>query len=543
MLRTWHWVAVGIASFLVLPAYAQKKSSGRGTEAIVGTLLEDVDSLNTITSGHTRDIGTLKQKTDELADKVGPGTLEAIAPVTKDVELLKADVSELKREVAGLKALIDKGAKKLFWMTPIFQIRIRPEYQRNRIDVSSDAKDQDLYYLQRLRFGLAVEPIKGVRGVAVAQDSRLWGTENPVAGRDATVSNDNNLDLHEGYVLLYDLFTPGLEVQSGRFEMQFGEGRQIGRNNWGNVGRSFDGARIGYRMADTFRIDAFGAVIRDVPPLVVSSQPVATQIGVGGGPAATLTDMNLYGLYATVDVWKPLTGDIYGLYVHDDKTADASRIGTVGARLVAKPVAGLTIEGEAAVQFGVRDTRDPTGRVIEADHLATAYHLDASYEIPVAMSPSFGIFFDSASGDADPTDDSSVRYEPVFPTRHAKYGLMDNFSWQGIWVVGPTFRMKPHPTVGIRLDYRYFGLSTDGGTIRAFEGTTTFAPGGSKAIGHEFDITADWQAMEWLRFELGYGVFAPGAATEGATATVGGVTRVLGGDAAHFVYFQTTLGI
>ena len=530
-------VTIVLVLVLALPALAQPKK-GTGTEAVVSAMIEDVDALNTVTAGHTREIANLKQKTDELADKIGPGVREVIAPVVKDVDTLKNDVGELKKEVSGIKELLDRGAKKLFWITPIFELRIRPEYQRNRTDMSSSSKDQDLYYLQRLRFGLKVEPVKGVRGVVVAQDSRRFGSEA------STSSNDNNLDLHEGYLLLYDLFTPGLEVQAGRFEMAFGSGRQVGRDEWGNVGRAFDGARIAYRLADKFRVDVFGAVVRDYAPRLYD-HPEPTLLGASAPLSVSQSDQNFYGLYATIDFFKPLVADIYGFYLMDNTTGAARDIGTVGLRAVAKPVAGLKVEGEAAVQFGAVDVKDPDGKLIEARHLATAYHLDASYEAPVALSPSLSLAFDSASGDANPQDDKSVAYQPLFGSRHGFFGIADLFNWQGVWLVGPGVGLKPHSTVTVKMDYRYVGLATgkDGGDVRAFDGVARFEGGESSSVGHEIDLTASWRPMEWLSFDAGYALFKPGAATKGTRLLVGNEERVLGGDLAHFGYVQAILGI
>ncbi len=514
---------------------AKKVVKASGTEAVVATLMDDVDSLNTVAAGHTKEIGNLKQKVDDIEKKLGEGVSQAIGPVQKDVAELKTDVEAVKQDVVTLKSLLDKN-NQLFWLTPTLEVRVRPEFQTNRTDMNVDNDDRNFVGNQRIRFGVEMEPRKGLKGKIVIQDSRQWGMENSVTSDAAT-----HLDLHEGYILMSDLFTPGLSFQVGRMEMNYGAERQISRSNWHNVGRSFDGARLAYELPDAFKLDLFAMAVRH-PGSVVGH------------------DSGFYGIYGTANSWQYLKADWYLLYLDDSSgslkvngaSVDAkSRIGTVGARLVSNPVDGLTLEAEASVQFGKVDVVDQAGaKEITASHLATAYFAQALYEFQVETAPTLGAFFQASSGDANPYDDRDVMYRPNFPAKHGVFGMQELFTWQGVMDVGPTLRISPIKDLLIRADFHYLFLTSDGGRIQAFDQVATFTSGHGKFpfVGQEYGILARWKAMDYFTLEGGYSLFKPGSEAQNATvptvdAQGNAATRAIGSDLSHYVYLQATLAL
>ncbi len=69
------------------------------------------------------------------------------------------------------------------------------------------------------------------------QDSRIWGqTGNPSGYTD-------NIDLHQAYIVLKNLFDVPFQLQAGRFEVKYGTERFFGQVT-GLYGRTFDGARL-----------------------------------------------------------------------------------------------------------------------------------------------------------------------------------------------------------------------------------------------------------------------------------------------------------
>lgn len=498
---------------------AKKKAtqSASGTDAVVGTLVDEVDGLNLVSSGHTKQIGDLKERMSKAEARIPTVASEAVEPLRTELKATKAELEDAKKEIASLKSLVGDTKKKLWWLTPDIELRIRGEYVRNYLDLESSIDDDDLRFAQRVRMGVTLEPIKGLKGVVQFQDSRLWGAE------PSTATSINGVDLHQGYLLATDLFTPGFSVQAGRMQIDLGSGRQVGRSDWDNVGRAFDGIRIGYERTGTFRIDAIASLVRESGP------PMGH-------------DMNLFGVYAATTALKWLDADLYGFYLDDGTIRKVRMIGTIGARLVVRPAEGLSIEGEAAVQFGKRETQDLNGGLLEAKHLATAYYFAANYQANVVMKPSIGLFFLSASGDANPYDDRSVSYEPLFPTRHRLVGQMDLYTWQGVWDVGGSLGTAPVEGLDFGLDYHAIFLSMNGGDILGAGRYLHFPADSGKFVGHEVDLRLRWTANTYLGFDLGYSAFLPGEATRSASymSDLGGTLTPMGSDASHFLYLQGT---
>lgn len=513
LVLAWFLVAGGSGPVLAQSDKWKSKPRISGDAAVLETLLEDQDSLNMVTAGHTKQLGELKERVGELEEKLKKAEAEAAA-AKKDAEAARTGVETLDQEVSEVQDRFVDGDRQLPKFIPHFEFRVRPEYTTNRIDLNSDNGDADFYYLQRVRLGASLEPQKGVRGTIVLQDSRTWG-EIPGTGMP-----QDSMGLYEGYILLTDLFTPGFEVQVGRFAMGFGLERQIGKNDWSNHGRAFDGIRVAYHRPKIINVDFFATVIQD-------------------SRAAAGPNEDFYGLHLSTDVLDFMDFELYGLYLHNDTEDMGSRIGTIGARVEARPVKGLMLEAEAAVQFGKVDAAMPAG-VTSIDHLATAYGITARYAIPVDTTPTLGLFFHSASGDANQLDDRSVAYRPLFPTDHGFYGNMDLFTWQGVWEIGPTFSLDPVKGLRVKADYHAIFLSSDGGVVQsAFGGTTTFPSSSGKFVGHELDLVVGWAAMKWLSLETGYSLFVPGNVAEKATVTVdNGAVLAMGNDTAHWFYFQ-----
>jgi hypothetical protein len=159
-------------------------------------------------------------------------------------------------------------------------------------------------------------------------------------------------------------------------------------------------------------------------------------------------------------------------------------------------------------------------------------HAQAHYRFDVRTAPSLGLFFSFATGDANPFNDRSHAYRPGFHSRHNVFGLLDLFTWQGVWDIGPSFRLAPHKDVSIELNYHVFSLSSNGGLVKAFNTESSwrgddrplgevyrhvsFPVGGSRFLGQELDLIVGWQATSWLRLDLEYGFFVPGARTRRA---------------------------
>jgi hypothetical protein len=115
------------------------------------------------------------------------------------------------------------------------QVRVRAEIDGR--DFNNDTYPTT-FTVMRTRLGAKKSFEKKVDIKVVLQDSRFFGEE-----QDTRAAIDN-LDLHEAFVKLNHPLGLPLSVQAGRFEMPYGNQRLIAKNNWHNVGRSFDGIKF-----------------------------------------------------------------------------------------------------------------------------------------------------------------------------------------------------------------------------------------------------------------------------------------------------------
>ena len=146
------------------------------------------------------------------------------------------------------------------------QIRLRGEVDAR--DFDSDTQTDEAVS-SRVRLQVGVEPIEKIRAVVQVQDVRIWGEEiDTLADSDADA-----FDLHQGYLVIDDLFGSGLQIQGGRQEVNFGEQRLVGAVDWTQNARSLDGILmkkeidgIGWIQPFWFMIDEEDDVEGDRPP-------------------------------------------------------------------------------------------------------------------------------------------------------------------------------------------------------------------------------------------------------------------------------------
>lgn len=552
-------LAVLVATLLLPGGNASAKPKAVAEDdAATSVLMEELDAVNSVNAGHTREIADLKKRLAELEAALKKATEETLPKVTDEVQASRKELEVAQSRLGELESRQWWKGRKLSWLIPMLELRLRPMYDRNRSDTNTDRGDSDLYYLQRLRLGLTLQPWKGVQGVVVFQDAREWGEEK------STVSNQRNLDLYLGYLLLDDIAGSGAWVQAGRFAMKYGEGRQVSLRNFNNVGQAFDGVRVGWKRPKVMAADAFVAFYRNGYAPVFQAQ--------GQDKYAVFS-----GLYLSTDVLPYLDMELYGFYQDNGFVQQTEKVGTIGARLVARPVKGLVLEGEAAVQFGKVTGRDESANLIEASHLATAYFVQARYTVPVRTGPWAGLFFYSASGDANPWDRQSVAYRPLFPSGKGNMGNLELFKWQGVWDIGPTVGLNPTSNIRASLDWHFYSLGTDGGSLLGFDAQSPRASdaypaalvnrmfnvpaGGSRFLGHELDIELQWKPVDVLALGAGYSFFKPGAAArrgqvlsvaERTTQSADGAEVKtsywkrdyrMGSDLSHRVWIEATLSL
>jgi hypothetical protein len=364
-----------------------------------------------------------------------------------------------------------------------------------------------------------------------------------VEGRDSTTHGDDRnpnresdqFDLHQAYVVLGNAKEFPVTLKVGRQEMTYGDERVIGVGDWGNLGRSFDAAKLRFEN-DSLWVDAFSG--RVVMP---------DQFNLNG-----VNDYDWFsGVYASTKKLVPWQEtQVYFLSRNANVQAGVADPGwlttppgardiyTLGMRVKSLPgkLKGWDYTGEMVYQMG---SINSLGKRL--DQQAVALSLGGGYTLEETVGkPRLGLEYNYSSGDSDPTDGKSQTLDTLFPTAHKVYGYMDLIGWRNLHNPRFSVGIKPAKPVQVTLDYHAFWLADDrdffypeSGAGRAANGYGRNS-GLSKYVGSEVNLDVTYTVKSWLGFRTGFGHFFRGSYIEDSV-------RANGSQDADWVYLQTTL--
>ena len=393
--------------------------------------------------------------------------------------------------------------------SPLFtlngQIRHRSEYDAR--DFSGE-RDPFAFHLLRTRLGVTVQPAPDVRGFVQVQDARFFGGEDRAQARGTLDGDADQLDLHQAYLAVTDVFRTGLGVRLGRQELAYANERIVGAVGWSNVGRSFDAAVLQLRR-ETFQADLFAAQL--------------------ASPAVYGDAENFYGLYTA---WAPAPrhrAEVFGFFEHD--AAEIEGGPDDGDARLSRFTPGVFVHGtpgrfdyglELIGQFGQMGPTDGAERQRLSAHLFSA---SAGYLLAPEHAFRLGLTYTRLSGDDDLADDTFRAFNTLFATNHKFYGFMDYFPAlagpSGLQDAFVSLSVAATPQLGLALDVHHFASAVD----RVVDGEE------ARTFGQEADLTASYRYNGALGFALGASAFWPGTLVE--------ATR--GDDTTFWAFVQTTL--
>lgn len=378
------------------------------------------------------------------------------------------------------------------------EIRIRQEF-KDRIysptDPAGMASFEFAHMRSRLRFDVDVLENLGV--VIELQDIREFGEEG------STTFDLEGVDLKRGFITFRQVGGQPLDVDAGRFVLQYGDQRVIGNLEWFDQGRSYDGLRAHY-APEGWWVDAFAVRVRET----ITPDDDQWFTGVYGGRDW----LEAYAILFADDM--QMAGELGSL--------DDTMFVTLGLR-VARKTGGWDYSLEVALQ---------TGDVKGDDLTAFAFALVVGHTFEdAAWTPRVFVEVAFATGDSNSADGDTEQFQVLFPTNHGHYGHADVVAWSNILDLKVGVQLKPTGYFTIKIDYHHFRrpeeqgawINAGGGVIRPG------LPGSSEHLGDEIDLVLVWKPNQPLSLEAGYAVFFPG-----------GFVRDTGDDpTAHFFYLQT----
>lgn len=370
------------------------------------------------------------------------------------------------------------------------QYRLRGEFIDNT-DFDETANDTTDFWTQRVRLTANAKATDDVSAKITLQDTRQWGAEGTtsvgspgVSGpqlTDAGTTVNSNVDVHEAYLNVSNIFGTPVSLRAGRQELSYGDERLIGSFGWSNNGRAFDAFKLMYNN-DAVSVDLFSATIAET--------------------GTVNDDTYLHGVYATLKQLIP--NNTLDVYVFDltsgVSTADTTY--TIGARLKGA-AAGVDYTVELPYQFG----DDSTG----VDISAWAFAAKVGYTLPTPMKIRVGAEYDLATGQ-DPDETDVTVFSNLFPTNHAHFGIADVTGanqWSNIqaWSVNASVDLNEKT----RLYVAYWDFSQD--EIAAIA-NSSFDPVGNNSdeLGSEIDLIATYKYNNNLSIEAGASRFFAGDA-------------------------------
>ncbi len=276
----------------------------------------------------------------------------------------------------------------------------------------------------------------------------------------------------------------GLRVSAGRMALEFGAGRQIGRYDYHEIGHAFDGLDVGWAIGRYLDLHLLAVQIRRD-----AAQPDQ--------------ERRLTGLYATGLPTDRLRSDLYVLYVEDGHGGEAAQLLTMGLRLDARPVRGLSTEGEAAVQVGVLR---PVG-LEPIDHVAMMGAARLAYEAVVGLPMAWTLHAQFWSGDRDATDQVSSAWRPLYGSLDEQVGLLQLFPTTNLGSGGVRYRLGDTGRPHAEIDARAFTSRRDA----PIPGALVAPQGGGKwpLLGSEVDVLLHLPWRTSTEFLIATGVFLP----------------------------------
>lgn len=379
--------------------------------------------------------------------------------------------------------------KKLHWLDFGLEHRTRFEIRDDYyFRGPPENRDEQFLLRSRLYFGVR-EIIDPFRFAIEFQDARQFLSDFPEDNRDV-----DEAEALQAYGELYfkDAFATEVPIslRAGRMTLDLVDRKIVGRNRWRNTVNAFDGFRIQIgRPQSDWQLD------------LIAAMPVERRLR-----HWDRSDEERW-FYGVVGAWRGcsrvVTLEPYYFVLdedYEDPTRGDREIHTIGLHAFG-PISRTAFDYDidAAFQLGDDGTRH---------HRAFAAYGELGYTFKNDWKPRLSLSGSYASGDRDPNDNTSQRFDKLFAPNHFR-STSDLFSWQN--VINPKLRIEFQPHAKMKFDAAYgaYWLASDSD---AWVTPNRRDPAGDSGsfVGQELEIRARYQLQKNAELEAGYAHFTPG---------------------------------
>jgi hypothetical protein len=335
--------------------------------------------------------------------------------------------------------------------------------------------------------------------VAEFEDSRQDLSDE---GSPLKTSDVNTTELLQAYLRLSaaDLWQAGsdVELRLGRQTMDAGSRRLSARNRYRNTLNAFDGATLYWKSPSGPDLQAFYLM-----PVVRRPSSTSDLLDNEQQQDRSYDDFLFWGLHST---WKDLpaasTGELYFYGIDENDEGDLAtknrQFYTPGLRVFRKAAKDAwDFDVELIAQFGEQRSSTAASDEVDLDHWAQFAHLEFGYTKDATWSPRFAVLFDYASGDEDPDDDESNRFDTLYGARrfeHGPTGIYGAFARSNILSPGLRLKVQPADTLSTQFTYRAYWLAsdTDAWTSSGLQDTTGET---DSFVGQQVEMQVKWDIL------------------------------------------------
>ncbi len=328
----------------------------------------------------------------------------------------------------------------------------------------------------RTRLGVSFNPNSNLKAFIQFQDSRIFGTE------PTTLSSTQNIDLHQGYLEVKNLFSLPFNIKMGRMESNYGNQRLIGAVGWSNIGRSFDGGILTL-TTKAVDIDLFSFQTDENLKFADSLDSFFSGLWADLKLSPTY-QINIFLLNERI--WKSEMLDRY--------TAGFYTKGNLG---------DFAHELEFSYQLG---NIQPADKKLDVNAFMFAYN--AKYTFNEKVKPSISAGIDFLSGDKNLSDNKYEVFNTLYATNHKFYGYMDYFInlplhtyGLGLMDIHGKIEIKPLDKLSLAVNLHLFNSNQD----YMLKNNSS-----SRNFGTEIDFIANYNYDDNLTFQGGLSTFLPG---------------------------------
>lgn len=421
----------------------------------------------------------------------------------------------------------------LHWLNFGLDTRARGEWRNNDIRrPESFNKDFPLLLRQRIYIGV-VNALDPFRFAIEFEDARRNNGNYPLDDRDA-----NKMEMIQGYAELYFKNALGrdalgnkrpLSIRYGRMAFEFLDRRLISLNPWRNTTNSFMGLKLALGQdKNDWQLDALlvKPVNRDIEKFDKADENRWFSAVIGH-----------WRKWSSVVTIEPYYMGLKQNAANGNNNREREIHG-FGLRLYGwVKRSGFNYDLTGMYQLG-RDNAQ--------DHRAYSITSEIGYTVTASkLKPRFSAFFGYVSGDKDPNDNVSNRFERFFgfarPWSSDDYVVMEN-------IITPKVKMEfqvKFNEVILKFDggYSFYWLASDTDRFANFlsgnANNRDLMGNSGKFLGHGLDFRTRFNPTPYFSVNMGYAHFTTGEFIENRQLTANGESA----NSSDFVYLELSLNI